>query len=71
MTQKRQTQTKALSAYLKARHTSLSSALARIGLDQAAMNGETIDDDITGRIARLLGLTPERLVELAAPYALA
>jgi len=69
MTQKRPIQTKALSAYLTARHTSLSSALARIGQEQEIMNGETINDDITGRIARLLGLTPERLGELAAPYA--
>lgn len=64
-------QTKALSAYLKNNHTSLSAVLARTGQTQEVGQGETIGDDATGRIARLLGLTPERLAELTAPYATA
>lgn len=71
MTEKRQISTKALSAYLRSRHTSLSAALTRTGQDQEAINGETVDDDVSGRIARFLGLTPEQLVEAAQPYATA
>jgi hypothetical protein len=71
MTQKRPMQTKALSAYLKDHHTSLSAVLTRTGQTQGVAQDETISDDVSGRIARLLGLTPERLAELAAPYATA
>lgn len=70
MTEKRLTSTKALSAYLKTRHhTSLSAAAARCGLDQSTISGETISDDIAGRIARLYGLAPENLDNLISPYA--
>jgi hypothetical protein len=71
MPEKRPTQTKALSAYLRTRHTSLSAAIAMIGLDQEQLTNETVSDDIVGRIARLYSLTPEGLAALAAPYATA
>jgi hypothetical protein len=61
--------TKALSAFLTARQTPLVATLARIGVDMKLAQAETISDDIVGRIARLFGFTPERLVELTAPYA--
>jgi hypothetical protein len=60
-----------LSAYLRTRHTSLSAAIAMIGLDQKCLASETISDDIVGRIARLYSLTPEGLAALAAPFATA
>jgi len=69
MPEKRPISTKALSAFLKSRHTSLSAAVARCGLEQECINGETVNDDIAGRIARLHGLTPEHLAELTAAFA--
>jgi hypothetical protein len=69
MTQKRPVSTKALSAYLRSCHTSLSAAVAMVGLDQECIGGETISDDILGRIARFRGTTPEQLAELAERYA--
>jgi len=68
MPEKRPMQTKAISAYLTFRQTPLISMLARIGVDRECASGETLSDDITGRIARLLGLTPERLAELVAAH---
>lgn len=67
MSEKRLLQSKALSAYLVSRQTTLTTALARIGADQE-FNGAEISDDIAGRIARLFGMTPERLAEFCAPY---
>jgi hypothetical protein len=64
MPEKRLMQTKALSAFLTSRHTPLVSTLTRIGLDGEAGKGETLSDDIVGRIARLLGFTVERLHKL-------
>jgi len=69
MLEKRPTTTKALGAYLKSRHTSLSAAIAMIGMDQECIVGDTINDDIVGRIARLHGLTPEGLADAAAKFA--
>jgi hypothetical protein len=71
MSQTRPTQTKALNAYLATKHTSLSAAIAMVGLDQEAIIGATISDDIVGRIARLRGITPEQLKAFAAPFATA
>ena len=69
MSEKRPTTTKALSAYLRTRHTSLSAAIAMIGLDQKCLASETLSDDIVGRIARLYSLTPEGLASAVAPFA--
>jgi hypothetical protein len=69
MTQKRTVTTKALSAYLKTQHTSLSGAFSVIGLDQEQLQSEDVPDDILGKIARLYGTTPEKLAELTASYA--
>jgi hypothetical protein len=64
MPEKRLMQTKALSAFLTFRQTPLVSTLTRIGLSGEAGKGETLSDDIVGRIARLLGFTVERLHKL-------
>jgi hypothetical protein len=69
MTTKRPVTTKALSAYLKAQHTSLSAAISMIGLDQECLEHETITDDTLGRIARLRGTTAEVLAAATAQYA--
>ncbi len=69
MTQKRTVTTKALSAYLKVQHTSLSAAFSMVGLDQEQLQAETVSDDTLGRIARLRGTTPEKLTTLVEPYA--
>ncbi len=69
MIQKRQVRTKALSAYFTSRHTSLASALAQVGIaDRAYLDGETISEDVVGRIARRFGMTFERLAELAEAH---
>lgn len=67
MPEQRPVTTKALNAFLVSRLTSLSIAYARIGLVDHAdlLKNETVSDDNVGRIARLFGLTPERLAELA------
>lgn len=69
MTQQRPTSTKALSAYLKTQHTSLSAAIYKLGLSQELLDNDTIDAELLGRIARLRGVTPEQLAAFAAPYA--
>jgi hypothetical protein len=69
MPQTRPTQTKALAAYLKSCHTSLSAAIVMIGLDQECIAGPTISDDVVGRIARLRSTTPEALAAHAARFA--
>lgn len=69
MTQERPISTKALSAYLRSRHTSLSAVLFKLGLNQKLLNQETIDADTLGRAARLLAFTPEQLTQLVAPFA--
>ncbi len=61
MTQKRPVTTKALSAYLKTRHSSLSAAIHMLGLNQKLLTSEDVDDDTLGRVARLYGMTPEQL----------
>lgn len=68
MTQQRPVSSKALNAFLVSRLTSLSIAYARIGIPDHAhlLQKDTVDDAHVGAIARLMGLTPERLVELAA-----
>lgn len=61
--------TKALGAYLKSCHTSLSAVIFKLGLNQKLLNQETVDDDTLGRITRLLATTPEQLTKLVAPFA--
>jgi hypothetical protein len=53
--------TKALDAYLKSRHSSLSAAICLLGLNQKLLNEEQISPDTLGRVARLHGMTPEQL----------
>lgn len=62
MTQQRPVSTKALNAFLVSRQMSLSIAYARIGiLDHAELlKNETVSDDNVGRIARMMGMTPEK-----------
>lgn len=62
--------TKALAAFLSERQMTLSIAYARIGLSDYAtlINNETVSDDHLGRIARLMGYTPERLAELCHAF---
>lgn len=70
MTEKRQTSVKALDAYLRTRlHTSLLAAVARCGLEPSCITSDIVTDDVVGRVARLHGLTPQGLADLAAPYA--
>lgn len=59
--------TKALNAFLTSQKTSLSIAYARIGITDYAdlLQHEMVSDANVGRIARLMGLTPERLAKLA------
>jgi hypothetical protein len=71
MTQKRTVSTKALSAYLKAQHTSLSAAIQMIGGDQEQLQDEVVNDGLLGRIARLRGTTPDKLADLADRHATA
>lgn len=63
--------TKALNAFLVSRQMSLSSAYARIGVVdyEELLKNETVSDANVGRIARLMGMTPERLAELAVKTA--
>ncbi len=60
--------TKALSAYLVTRNTSLAASITMLGQDPKCLNNESISDDVAGRIARLLGLTPEKLIALSTPF---
>lgn len=71
MTQQRSTSTKALSAYLKNCHTSLSATLYKLGLSQELLDNETVDDALLGRVARLYGLSTEQLMKSLAPFATA
>lgn len=66
MTQKRPVTTKALSAYLKTRHSSLSAAIHMLGLNQKLLTSEDVDDDTLGRVARLYGMTPDQLATACA-----
>lgn len=61
-------QTKALDAYLRSQHRSLPSALSLLGQDPASLDGTTMPDSVTGRIARFLGITPEQLQLNCAKY---
>ena len=63
--------TKALTAYLKSCHTSLSAVIYQLGLNQKLLTGDTIDDAIIGQIARLRGTTPEKLIAQASAFATA
>lgn len=69
MTQKRTVSTKALSAYLKNRHLSLSAAIHMLGLNQKLLDKEDVDDDTLGRIARLYGMTPDQLTTICVAHA--
>ena len=71
MPEKRLMQTKALSAFLTSRQTPLISTLSRIGVDREVADNVTLSDEVTGRIARLLGFSVERLTELVAAHATA
>jgi hypothetical protein len=72
MTQKRLTSTKALSAYFLSRQSTLSIALAQVGImDQAYLSSETPSDDIFGLLPRRFGLTPEQLIARAEAHATA
>lgn len=61
--------TKALSAYLKKRHLSLSAALHMLGLNQKLLNDEFVSEDTLGRVARLYGMNAEQLMKMTAAYA--
>lgn len=66
MSQERTVSTKALSAYLKSRHSSLSAAIHMLGLNQKLLTSENVDDETLGRVARLYGMTPEQLATACA-----
>jgi len=68
-TQTRPVTTKALSAYLKHRHLSLSAAIHMLGLNQKLLDNEEVDADTLGRIARLYGMNAEQLTKLTAAHA--
>jgi hypothetical protein len=61
-------QTKALSAYLNTRFKSLASCLSLLGQSAEHLNNATIPDDVVGRIARLMDLTPDKLPVLVGPF---
>jgi hypothetical protein len=68
MFEKTPMQTKALSAYLTTRFKSLASCLTLLGQNPEHLDNPTIPDDVVGRIARLMDLTPDKLRVLVAPF---
>lgn len=68
-TQTRPVTTKALSAYLKQRHLSLSAAIHMLGLDQKLLENAEVDAATLGRVARLYGMTVDQLSKAAATHA--
>lgn len=69
MTHQSAVSTKALNAFLVSRHKSLSAVVSMVGGDQEAIAGDTVTDDLLGKVARFLNLSVADLTAKAAKFA--